>query len=118
VGRPKKPIDENLVAELAFEGSSNREIADIVGCDDHTIESRFSALLKKKRAERRAGLRRAQNREALAGVPSLLIWLGKQELGQVERVVHEGPSGPINVIIRRPDANPGSGAEGGDRPPE
>lgn len=84
---PKKlEIDEVKVAELASDGASNREIGDILGVDDKTVASRFSALLKKKRAERRLGLRRAQDAAALAGNPALLIWLGKQDLGQRETV--------------------------------
>lgn len=79
---PLKNLDEKEVARLAYEGASNREIGYILGCDDKTVASRFSALLDKKRAERRVAMRSAQNREALGGNTTLLIWIGKQELDQ------------------------------------
>lgn len=86
MGRPKKDIDEDKVAGLAFDGASNREIGDILGCDDKTVASRFSALLRKKRAERRLGLRRAQTLAALGGNGTMLVWLGKQELEQRDSI--------------------------------
>jgi len=92
MARPKKVIDEELVAQLAFDGASNREIAAIVGCDDKTIANRFSALAAKKRAERRVQLRKAQTSAALAGNGTMLVWLGKQELDQRDRIVVQPPS--------------------------
>jgi DNA-binding CsgD family transcriptional regulator len=88
MARPPLDLDEARVAQLAFEGASNREIADILGCDHKTIENRFSPLLRKKRAERRTGLRKAQTDAAMAGDRTMLVWLGKQELGQTDKVNH------------------------------
>jgi DNA-directed RNA polymerase specialized sigma24 family protein len=47
---PPKELDEDLVAQLAFEGASDRDIAAILGCDHTTIANRFSPILKKRRA--------------------------------------------------------------------
>jgi hypothetical protein len=52
-------------------------------------EENFSTLYKKHRAEGKASLRRAQWQFALAGNPSLLIWLGKNELGQTDQIKQE-----------------------------
>jgi DNA-binding CsgD family transcriptional regulator len=85
VGRPKKDISDATVAELAYDGASNRDIAAILGCDEATVRHRFSAILGKQRAERRMAIRKAQREAALGGNPAMLIWLGKQELGQVDK---------------------------------
>lgn len=86
MGRPKKDIDEDKVAGLAFDGASDREIGDILGCDHKTVANRFSPILRKKRAERRLGLRKAQTAAALDGNGTMLVWLGKQELEQRDSI--------------------------------
>src|SRR5271157_516441 len=85
MGRPQKSIDEEAVAELALAGCSTSEIALIVGCDDQTLHRRFAKVIAKKRAERRKWLRDQQNAAANKGNPAMLIWLGKQELDQVDK---------------------------------
>jgi len=85
MSRKKLDIDPDQVAALAFEGASNREIAEIVGCDEITIRRRFVAILTKKRAERRVWLRSLQNQAAAERQPTMLVWLGKQVLGQTDR---------------------------------
>lgn len=104
MARPRKEIDDDEVARMAFEGASNREIAAILGCDDKTIANRFSAILAKKRAERRVNLRRAQNAAAESGNAALLIWLGKQELEQADRVAPQ-PVAPVAPRLTIPDAD-------------
>lgn len=100
----KKPLDEDRVAELAYEGASNREIGDILGCDHKTVESRFSPLLRKKRAERRMKLRKAQFDAAVGGNATMLVWLGKQELDQTDKVEQRTAPSTLKVNIHRPDA--------------
>lgn len=102
-GRPKAKIDQSEVERLAYGGASNREIADILGVDDKTIKAHFSAILAKQRAVRRFDLREAQTATAKAGNPALLIWLGKQELGQQDRqtVTHRGDGeSPPRIVPR------------------
>jgi IS30 family transposase len=114
VGRPPKELDEARVARLAEQGSSAREIADLLGCDHKTITSRFSPLIRRKRAERRLRFRNAQDHAALEERNiAMLIWIGKQELGQMEKVQHRGHRTSVNVTIRRTDAGPGSGGDAG-----
>lgn len=85
MSRPKQIIKEEDVSKLALDGCSTSEIALIVGCNDRTLLNRFSKLLAKKRAERRQWLREQQNEAAKKGNPTILIWLGKQELDQVDK---------------------------------
>jgi hypothetical protein len=84
MGRPPLDFAETKVADLIDRGASNREIADILGYDHVMVANRISPLLKKKRAERRLRIREAQCKLAMEGNPKLLIWLGKQLLGQSE----------------------------------
>jgi len=84
VARPRLKLDEAAIGDLAYIGCSTNEIALIVGCDDQTLHNRFSKLLAKKRAERRRDLRQLQLEAARSKNPAMLIWLGKQELDQVE----------------------------------
>jgi DNA-binding CsgD family transcriptional regulator len=101
VARAKKDIDEDRVAQMAYDGASDREIGDILGCDHKTVANRFSPLLRKKRAERRLDLRRVQTEIAKQGNAVLLIWLGKQELGQVDKIQQQQTPTHVNVSIKR-----------------
>lgn len=83
MGRRKLKIDPNQVEQLAQLGATVKEIADFLQCSDATINNRFQGELDKGRANLKISLRRAQIRAALDdGSNVLLIWLGKQLLGQ------------------------------------
>lgn len=60
------------------------EIAAYIGCSESTLARRFGPLLKECREAGRANLRAKQYQLALAGNVPLLIWVGKQILGQRE----------------------------------
>lgn len=85
MARPKLEIDEKTVEAFARLGATNREIADHFICDETTIAKRFSSILTKARANRKIKLRELQWRLAEKGNLGMLIWLGKQELGQSEK---------------------------------
>jgi hypothetical protein len=106
VAKPKKDIDEAVVSDLAYRGASNRDIGAILGCDHVTIASRFSPILTKRRAERRMSIRDAQNAALQAGNTAMLVWLGKQELDQVDKVVQQAPDGGTTVVIKRVNRAP------------
>ena len=92
MGRPKKNISINLVANLAAHGCTTEEIGTIVGCSKDTLERRFSAVLKKGRANMKMSLRRRQMKLAMEGNATMLIWLGKQYLKQKDK--RESPPPP------------------------
>ncbi len=95
-GRPPVEVDEEQVAQLAGLGCTAEEIASVVGCGRRTIFDRFSHCLEKGYNERKMSLRREQTALALSGDKTMLIWLGKQELGQCEpqRVIAMGDEQP------------------------
>lgn len=82
--RKKLEISEETVAAMAFAGSPTVEIAEFLCCNEGTIRKRFSDILTKERAGRRIKLRQAQWKVAMSGNVTMLIFLGKHELGQSE----------------------------------
>src|SRR6187402_3411531 len=89
MARPKADIDGAEVQRLAFEGAFNTEIAEFFGVNRDTIADRFSAQLAKGRLERKMRLRKHQFKAAERGNPTMLIWLGKQYLGQSDRNIDD-----------------------------
>jgi len=83
--RPKVDIDEDQVEEMAAIGCTVAEIAGIVGCSPRTVERRAAAPVARGRVRLNISLRRRQIEMAMSGNASLLIWLGKQLLGQREK---------------------------------
>jgi hypothetical protein len=74
------------------------EICDIFEVTDKTLNLAlkkhsglsFSELIKKNMSHGKASLRRSQWKASEKGVPSILIWLGKQHLGQKDQVETAG----------------------------
>lgn len=84
VGRDKTVIPPEEVFKLASIGCKDIEIADWFGVDNNTLRYNFSAELTKGREHLKQSLRRAQLEVALKGNAVMLIWLGKQYLGQTD----------------------------------
>jgi hypothetical protein len=82
MARPKKPIDPKLVERLARLNCTMLEIASVAQCSVDTLERRFADAIQRGREHGKASLRRAQWKAAKGGNAALLIWLGKQLLGQ------------------------------------
>lgn len=78
-------IDMKVVEGMASIGGTNVEIAEYLGVSEAVIRKRCKAELLKARANLRLRLRKAQINKALAGNPTMLIWLGKQMLGQADK---------------------------------
>lgn len=81
----KKDIDPEQVRKLAALGCTFEEIADVVGCSHDTIARRFKDEIEIGRRQGNASLRRKQFELAQSGNVTMLIWLGKQRLGQAEK---------------------------------
>lgn len=106
-GRPLKPIDFSLVDKLCSIQCTGEEIASVVGVDYDTLERRiktefdcsFTEYFEAKRGAGKASLRRMQWKAAESGSNAMLIWLGKQYLGQKDKqdIDLEGSMG-IQVI--------------------
>jgi predicted metal-dependent hydrolase len=100
VGRPPIEIDELQLEKLANLGCSNEEIANFFECSTDTIERRFAGVLSKARASCKIRLRRLQLLAAEKGNVVMLIWLGKQMLGQKDKLEHSGDDDkPLSVTL-------------------
>jgi len=90
MARPRIKIDAEQVLKLASIGCTNDEIAGFFQCSKDTIERRFAAELAKGRQEGKIRLRKLQLEIASKGNAVMAIWLGKQMLGQTDKVEHSG----------------------------
>ena len=86
VGRPKKyNIDPHQVEQLAGFGCSNTEIASFFGCSKDLIGKSYSTNVVKGQDSGKIRLRQYQWSAAKKGNVAMLIWLGKQLLGQSDK---------------------------------
>lgn len=86
-GRPPKQFSEKDIEQmkaLARCHCTDEEIAAFMGCGEMTLKRHFGPLLKEFRKSGQANLRAKQYQLAMGGNVPLLIWLGKQLLGQRE----------------------------------
>ncbi len=86
MGRPRAELNLKLIRSLAQIGCTLTEIASIIGVNEKTIRRRASDEMEKGHNEMRTTLRRWQYLKAKDGNVAMLIWLGKQFLGQRERI--------------------------------
>jgi hypothetical protein len=84
IGRNGIVVPPQEVEDLAAIGCNNKEIATWFGVDDATLGYNFKHELEKGRANLKQSLRRAQLKLALTGNAVMLIWLGKNILGQTD----------------------------------
>lgn len=107
MGRPLTPINWEEFDKLCHLQCTQEEIAAWFNCDTETIiravkrekKQTFEGYWKQKAASGRISLRRAQWQLATSGNPTMLIWLGKQILGQKQDV-------PQSVIFNSIPINP------------
>jgi hypothetical protein len=90
-GRPKKPVDLEMVEKLAHIQCTHVEIASAlnVSVDTLTRNPHFAEVFKRGAEGGRKSLRRMQFESANKGNIAMQIWLGKQYLGQSEHVTSE-----------------------------
>jgi len=92
-GRPRVTLPREALAlleTLASYHCSAEEIQAGLEAAGYSIGLRtlwrsFGTLIKRQRGAAKTALRRAQWKTALDGNVTMLIWLGKQELGQRDR---------------------------------
>lgn len=86
MARPKKQVDEALLEKLASIQCTNEELSNMVGVSIDTLLRRYATLIKKARDNGKKSLRRMQWEAAQKGNVTMLIWLGKQYLGQKDKI--------------------------------
>lgn len=94
-GRTKRVIMPDQVYELASIGCNDREIARFFDMDENTLRYNFSDIMEKGREDLKHSLRRAQIKVALGGNAVMLIWLGKNMLGQSDNPTNGSENTPL-----------------------
>lgn len=97
VGRSnnKRVITPNEVEQLAKYGMTDREIADFLGIKEDTLRYNFAEHLLKGKIELKRTLRMTQIKVALSGNVTMLIWLGKNILGQSDSPLGSDDNKPL-----------------------
>ena len=110
-GRPPAidMFDDRVSEQVRLHGSlaaTHEEMANWFECSVRTIdrlmadeEGKFCQVYKKARSETKQSLRRMQMNLALEGDRGMLIWLGKQLLGQRDKTESENTNTNIDKTV-------------------
>ena len=93
MARPEKEFDWSKLDAILQYGACLSDCADIMGVSEDTVlrrikkefDSDFATYRIKKMSKMRIGLSRKQIEVAMSGNVTMLIWLGKQYLGQSDK---------------------------------
>ena len=99
IGRPKKELDEDVIAKLSQIGCTQEEIGSVVGISARTLQRRYADLVAENKNKGKASLRKVLWKKALKGDPKLLIWLSKNELNMVDKIHTTASVEPLPLII-------------------
>ena len=117
VGRPRKKaakrgaklkvIDWDTVDKLCAIHCIGEEIAGILDVDYDTLvtackrdkKRQFSDYIRQKSANGKASLRRRQYSVAMDGNPTMLVWLGKNWLGQTDKSDDEPLTTDVSLTV-------------------
>ena len=99
VGRPEKEMDWKLLDSVLQYGASLIDCAELLEMSEDSIQRKikeksgvtFSEYREAKKSKIRMKLRQKQFEMAMNGNVALLIWLGKNELGQKDKLEHDAP---------------------------
>ena len=88
---------EELAEKLGEIMCTNVEVAAVMGCSADYVGDHFSDAIKRGRDKGKTRLRQKQFDVAMKGSYAMLIWLGKQYLGQTDKV--EIDAGDVHAIF-------------------
>ena len=94
-GKGQRVVPPDEVYKLATMGCPDREIAEWFDVSESTLRYNFSSYLTKARAQLKQRLRQAQLRVAFEGNPTMLVWLGKNILGQQDSPYNSDANQPL-----------------------
>ena len=83
-GADAKVIDPDEVYRLSTYGCTMEEMSDFFQIDRETLKYNFLNYIRQGESGLRVRLRKKQIEIALDGNPTMLIWLGKNLLGQTD----------------------------------
>lgn len=94
----KIKIKGSEIEKLAKYGLTNVEIAEFFGISEASLRRLYNEFLTKGRMDVKIKLRRKQLAVAMNGNVTMLIWLGKQMLGQSEKNIENIE---VKIIVER-----------------
>jgi hypothetical protein len=94
-GNRKRIVNPDDVYKLAALGCNNKEIATWFDINKDTLQYTFGDIIEKAREDLKMRLRQAQLKLALGGNAVMLIWLGKQILGQTDQPINTESNAPL-----------------------
>jgi len=111
VGRPQKEMDWKLIDSILQFGARLVDCSEICEMSDDSIQRRikeefgltFSEYREKKMSRIRMKLLQKQYDVAMAGNPAMLIWLGKNLLGQSDKTEVKASTEAVKLIIEGMD---------------
>lgn len=98
MARPRLQISADQIHQLAAINCSLDEMAAVLDCSADTLGRRYADVIKKGRENGKMSLKRKQWEMAMKGNITMLIWLGKQILGQMDRTEIQLSKVPDNVL--------------------
>lgn len=118
MSKSKSEIDWDQVGEYLRAQCSGVEIASLIGIHENTLYTRckedlgleFVAFSQQKKAEGKEALRKKQYDVAMQGDKTMLVWLGKQLLGQKDKQEIDQKtehSGGITIEVIESTSRPG-----------
>ncbi len=84
--RKKVKIDEEQIKTLCEFGLDLNELASVSGVSVSTLKRHYDQIIKEGRDKLHYSLKRKQIEIAMGGSVPMLIWLGKQLLGQADKI--------------------------------
>ena len=92
-GAPPKEVNAGMLTMLAMKGNTQEDCAAILGCSVDTIQRNYRNAYEIGLQKCCASLRRKQVNMAMDGNVTMLVWLGKNMLGQRDRHELTGKDG-------------------------
>lgn len=107
-GRPRAKIDYTKLGELCKIQCTAEECASVLGISSDALADNlkrdkgltFPEFFKKHAGHGKSSLRRLQWASARKGTTAMLIWLGKQYLGQTDKIETETKTATAEEIAR------------------
>lgn len=94
-GANKKVVPPDEVYKLASLGCSMEEMSDYFMVNRETLKYNFLPYIEKGRAQMKCRLRQKQIQVAMSGNAAMLIWLGKNLLGQSDNPLSRDDNEPL-----------------------
>ena len=100
VGRPKKNIDLEILANLSQIGCTQEEIGGVMGVSARTLQRNYAEIIEQNKNKGRASLRKKMWEKALKKDSThMQIWLSKNELNMRDKVETQNITEPLPLII-------------------